>query len=49
MGALRQQAVPLVKCVTNDLMVPADAEIIVEGYLDEKGWREPEGSVDCAW
>jgi UbiD family decarboxylase len=43
MGALRQQPVPLVKCVTNDLMVPADAEIIVEGYLDEKGWREPEG------
>ena len=25
------------------LRVPADAEIIVEGYLDEKGWREPEG------
>jgi 2,5-furandicarboxylate decarboxylase 1 len=43
MGALRQQAVPLVKCVTNSLRVPADAEIIVEGYLDEKGWREPEG------
>lgn len=43
MGALRQQAVPLVKCVTNDLKVPADAEIILEGYLDEKGWREPEG------
>lgn len=43
MGALRQQAVPIVKCVTNELMVPADAEIILEGYLDEKGWREPEG------
>ena len=43
MGALRQEAVPVVKCVTNDLMVPADAEIILEGYLDEKGWREPEG------
>ena len=43
MGALRQEAVPLVKCVTNDLMVPADAEIILEGYLDEGGWREPEG------
>ncbi|MGY8632003.1 UbiD family decarboxylase [Bradyrhizobium sp. 14AA] len=43
MGALRQSAVPLVKCVSNDLMVPADAEYIIEGYLDEKGWREPEG------
>jgi UbiD family decarboxylase len=43
MGALRQQPVPLVKCVTSDVMVPADAEIILEGYLDEKGWHEPEG------
>jgi 2,5-furandicarboxylate decarboxylase 1 len=43
MGGLRGQAVPLVKCITNDVMVPADAEIVLEGYLDEKGWREPEG------
>lgn len=43
MGALRGAPVPLVKCRTNDLMVPADAEIILEGYLDEFGWREPEG------
>lgn len=43
MGALRGEAVPVVKCRTNDLMVPADAEIILEGYLDEGGWREPEG------
>lgn len=43
MGALRGSAVPLVKCRTNDLMVPADAEYILEGYIDEKGWYEPEG------
>ena len=43
MGALRGQAVPLVKCVTNDLFVPADAEYVLEGYLDDKGWYEPEG------
>jgi UbiD family decarboxylase len=43
MGGLRGAPVPLVKCVTSDLLVPADAEIILEGYLDEKGWREPEG------
>jgi UbiD family decarboxylase len=43
MGGLRGQLVPLVKCITNDVMVPADAEIVLEGYLDEKGWREPEG------
>ena len=28
---------------SNDLRVPADAEYIIEGYLDEKGWCEPEG------
>jgi UbiD family decarboxylase len=24
-------------------MVPADAEVILEGFLDERGWNEPEG------
>jgi 2,5-furandicarboxylate decarboxylase 1 len=43
MGALRGAAVPVVKCVTNDLLVPADAEMILEGYLDADGWTEPEG------
>ncbi|WP_375779396.1 UbiD family decarboxylase [Bradyrhizobium sp. ma5] len=43
MGALRSAPVPLVKCRTNDLMVPADAEIVLEGFLDEHGWREAEG------
>ncbi len=43
MGAVRGAAVPVVKCVTNDLLVPADAEIILEGYLDADGWTEPEG------
>ena len=33
MGAIRQQPVPLVKCETNDIMVPAAAEIIVEGSI----------------
>lgn len=42
-GALRGEPVPLVKCRTNDLMVPADAEVILEGYIDEHGWCEPEG------
>ena len=43
LGALRGEPVPLVKCVTNDIRVPADAEIIVEGYLDERGYIEPDG------
>jgi UbiD family decarboxylase len=42
-GALRGAAVPLVRCVTIDAEVPADAEIVLEGYLDERGWSELEG------
>jgi 4-hydroxy-3-polyprenylbenzoate decarboxylase len=33
-GFLRKKPVPLVKCVTVDLEVPADAEIVLEGYVD---------------
>lgn len=33
-GFLRREPVRLVKCVTCDLEVPADAEIVVEGYID---------------
>jgi len=43
LGALRGAPVPIVKCVTNDLYVPADAEYVLEGYLDSKGHAEPEG------
>jgi UbiD family decarboxylase len=43
MGAMRGAPVPLVRCTTIDAMAPADAEIVLEGYLDERGWCEPEG------
>lgn len=43
MASLRDGPLPLVKCVTSDLMVPADAEMILEGYFDERGHVEPEG------
>ncbi len=33
-GWLRQKSVPLIKCETNDLEVPADADIVLEGYVD---------------
>ncbi|MDR2962253.1 MAG: menaquinone biosynthesis decarboxylase [Bacteroidales bacterium] len=33
-GFLRRQHVELVKCLTNDLYVPADADFIIEGYVD---------------
>jgi 2,5-furandicarboxylate decarboxylase 1 len=43
MGSMRGEPVPMVRCATIDAMVPADAEIVLEGYLDELGWREAEG------
>jgi len=42
-GGVRGAALPVVKCVTNDVRVPADAEIVLEGYLDARGLVEPEG------
>jgi 2,5-furandicarboxylate decarboxylase 1 len=42
-SSLRGAPVPVVKCVTNDLLVPADAEFILEGYFDERGHAEDEG------
>lgn len=42
-GAVRGAAVPVVKCVTSDIRVPADAEYVLEGYLDPRGHTEPEG------
>jgi 4-hydroxy-3-polyprenylbenzoate decarboxylase len=33
-GYLRKESVKLVRCVTNDLEVPANADFILEGYVD---------------
>ena len=33
-GMLRQKPVKLVKCLTNDLYVPADCDFVLEGYVD---------------
>ncbi len=33
-GALRKDALELVRCETNDLLVPAHAEIVIEGVID---------------
>ncbi len=33
-GFLRRRAVRLVKCVTNDLWVPADCDFVIEGWVD---------------
>ncbi|WP_345635768.1 UbiD family decarboxylase [Rugosimonospora acidiphila] len=42
-ASLRDAALPVVRCVTNDIRVPADAEWVLEGYLDERGHAESEG------
>jgi 2,5-furandicarboxylate decarboxylase 1 len=43
LASLRACPMPVVKCVTNDLSVPADAEYVLEGYLGEAGYVQPEG------
>jgi 4-hydroxy-3-polyprenylbenzoate decarboxylase len=44
-GFIRKQSVPLVKCKTVDLEVPANAEIVLEGFIDpsEKRLEGPFG------
>ncbi len=45
-GFLRKKRVELVKCLTNDLEVPSDADFIIEGYVDpleELIWEGPFG------
>src|SRR5262249_56896262 len=42
-GTLRGEPVPMVRGVSNNILVPADAEVVIEGYFDELGYREMEG------
>jgi len=41
-GGLAGAPIQVVKCKTVDLLVPADAEIVIEGLIDPR-WLEPEG------
>src|SRR5437763_7085247 len=43
LASLRACPMPVVKCVSNDLTVPADAEWVLEGHLGEEGYVQPEG------
>src|SRR5437763_5164249 len=43
-GALVGSPMNVVKAVTVDLMVPAEAEIVIEGFIDTE-WLEPEAPV----
>jgi 4-hydroxy-3-polyprenylbenzoate decarboxylase len=42
-GYLRKQSVELVKCETNELEVPANADLVLEGYVDPKEPLREEG------
>ena len=42
-ATFRGEMAPVVKSLTSDILVPADAELTLEGYLDERGYAEPEG------
>ena len=42
-GYLRKKSVELVKCETNDLDVPANADFVIEGYVDPKEPLREEG------
>jgi len=43
LATLRGEPVPMVRGLTNGVLAPADAEMIIEGYFDELGYREREG------
>ena len=42
-SSLRGTPVAVVRGVTNGVRVPADAELVLEGFLDPQGYTEPEG------
>lgn len=44
-GFIRQKPVLMTRCITNDLKVPAEAEFVLEGYVDpgELRWEGPFG------
>jgi 4-hydroxy-3-polyprenylbenzoate decarboxylase len=45
-GFLRKKKVRMVRCITNDLLVPSDADIVLEGYVDpgeDLVWEGPFG------
>jgi UbiD family decarboxylase len=48
-GTLRGERVPMAKGITNGVPAPADAEMVIEGYFDELGYREKEGPYGEFW
>lgn len=48
MGALLEEPVDLVRCQTVDVLVPADAEIVIEGHIRTDRW-EDDGPFGDYW
>jgi UbiD family decarboxylase len=42
-ASVRGAPLPMTRGVSNDLPVPADAELVIEGYFDKAGYTEIEG------
>lgn len=49
LGAVRAAPMPMVRGVTNGVLAPADAEMIIEGHFDERGYTEMEGPYGEFW
>lgn len=49
LATLRGSPAPFVKCITNDILVPADAEIVLEGYLGAEGYSHMDGPYGEFW
>jgi len=49
LASLRGVSAPFVRSVTNGVLVPADCEIVLEGYLDAQGYREMDGPYGEFW
>jgi UbiD family decarboxylase len=49
LATLRGEPAPMVRGLTNGVLVPADAELVLEGYFDELGYREMEGPYGEMW
>ena len=49
LASLRGAPAPFVRCVTNVILVPADAEIVIEGYLGAEGYCEMDGPYGEFW
>jgi len=48
-ASVRGAPLPMVRGITNGVLAPADAEVILEGYLDELGYREMDGPYGEFW